>query len=108
MLAFVAPLTAEKGHALLLEAFAAMRRAAPHCRLLLAGDGPLRAPLEEQARAAQLIPDVRFAGFVEDIDSVYAACDVFVFPSLSEGAGTSLLSAMAHALPVVALWQAAA
>ena len=28
---------------------------------------------------------------------------MFVFPSLSEGAGTSLLSAMAHALPVVAL-----
>jgi glycosyltransferase involved in cell wall biosynthesis len=103
VLAFVAPLTAEKGHALLLEAFAAMRRTAPHCRLLLAGDGPLRAPLEAQARAARLLPDVLFAGFVEEIDSVYAACDVFVFPSLSEGAGTSLLSAMANALPVVAL-----
>ena len=103
VLAFVAPLTAEKGHALLLEAFAAIRRKAPHCRLLLAGDGPLRARLEEQARAAHLVPDVRFAGFVEEIDSVYAACDVFLFPSLSEGAGTSLLSAMAHALPVVAL-----
>jgi len=103
VLVFVAPLTAEKGHALLLETFSEMRRAAPHCRLLLAGDGPLRAKLEEQARAAQLVPDVRFAGFVEEIDSVYAACDVFVFPSLSEGAGTSLLSAMAHALPVVAL-----
>jgi len=103
VLAFVAPLTAEKGHALLLEAFSAMRREAPHCKLLLAGDGPLRAKLEEQARAAHLVPDVQFAGFVEDIDSVYAACDVFLFPSLSEGAGTSLLSAMAHALPVVAL-----
>ena len=54
VLALVAPLTAEKGHALLLDAFAAMRREAPHCRLLLAGDGPLRAQLEEQARAAQL------------------------------------------------------
>ncbi len=103
VLALVAPLTAEKGHALLLEAFAAIRREAPHSRLLLAGDGPLRAPLEVQARVARLLPDVRFAGFVEEIDSVYAACDVFVFPSLSEGAGTSLLSAMAHALPVVAL-----
>ncbi len=103
VLALVAPLTAEKGHALLIEAFSAIRREAPRCRLLLAGDGPLRAKLEEQARAAHLMPDVRFAGFVEDVDAVYAACDVFVFPSLSEGAGTSLLSAMAHALPVVAL-----
>lgn len=103
VLALVAPLTAEKGHALLLDAFATLRRDAPQCRLLLAGDGPLRAALEERARAAGLAPDVRFAGFVEDVDAVYAACDVFVFPSLSEGAGTSLLSAMAHALPVVAL-----
>ena len=42
VLALVAPLTAEKGHALLLDAFAAMRREAPHCQLLLAGDGPRR------------------------------------------------------------------
>jgi glycosyltransferase involved in cell wall biosynthesis len=103
VLALVAPLTAEKGHALLLAAFAAIRRDSPHCRLLLAGDGPLRARLEEQAREAHLVPDVRFAGFVDDVNSVYHACDVFIFPSLSEGAGTSLLSAMAHALSVVAL-----
>ena len=103
VLALVAPFTAEKGHALLLDAFAELRRQAPHCRLLLAGDGPLRSQIEEQARAAHLVPDVRFAGFVEEIDCVYAACDVFLFPSLSEGSGTSLLSAMAHALPVAAL-----
>jgi glycosyltransferase involved in cell wall biosynthesis len=103
VLALVAPLTAEKGHSLLLEAFAELRRVAPQSRLLLAGDGPLRPALEARARAANLAGEVRFAGFVEDVDAVYAACDVFVFPSLSEGAGTSLLSAMAHALPVVAL-----
>lgn len=103
VLALVAPMTAEKGHALLLDAFAALRREAPQCRLLLAGDGPLRDTLEEQARAANLSADIRFAGFVDDVDAAYAACDLFVFPSLNEGAGTSLLSAMAHALPVVAL-----
>jgi glycosyltransferase involved in cell wall biosynthesis len=103
VLALVAPLTAEKGHALLLDAFAALRRDAPQARLLLAGDGPLRPALEARARAANLADEVRFAGFVEDVDAVYAASDVFVFPSLSEGAGTSLLSAMARALPVVAL-----
>jgi L-malate glycosyltransferase len=103
VLALVAPFTAEKGHALLLEAFEALRREAPHCRLLLAGDGPLRAELEAQAHLANLDADVRFAGFVQDVDAIYAACDAFVFPSLNEGSGTSLLSAMAHALPVAAL-----
>jgi glycosyltransferase involved in cell wall biosynthesis len=56
VLAFVAPLTAEKGHALLLEAFSAMRRESPHCRLLLAGDGPLRAKLEERRAPRILFP----------------------------------------------------
>jgi glycosyltransferase involved in cell wall biosynthesis len=101
--AYVASLTTEKGHALLLEAFAELRRAVPRCRLLLAGSGPLRKSLEETARRANLLPAVRFAGFVEDLRSVYAACDIFLFPSLREGLGSSLLSAMGCALPVVAL-----
>jgi glycosyltransferase involved in cell wall biosynthesis len=37
------------------------------------------------------------------VDSVYRAGDLFVFPSLHEGAGTSLLRAMAFGLPVLAL-----
>ena len=57
VLALVASFTAEKGHALLLEAFAELHRGAtegrwPRCRLLLAGDGPLRGALERQAAAA--------------------------------------------------------
>ena len=45
---------------------------------------------------------VKFPGFVPDIESVYAATDLFVFPSHEEPLGSSLLSAMAHGLPVVA------
>ncbi len=99
---YVASLTAEKGHALLLEAFAELRRAVPACRLLLAGSGPLQHSLQETARAAGLLPAVIFGGFVEDTRAVYAACDVFLFPSLREGLGSSLLDAMSYALPVVA------
>jgi glycosyltransferase involved in cell wall biosynthesis len=101
--AYVASLTPEKGHALLLDAFAELRRSVPGGRLFLAGTGPLQKSLEEKARAANLLSDVRFAGFVEDLRSLYAACDVFVFPSLREGLGSSLLTAMSFGLPVVAL-----
>ncbi len=100
--AYVAPFSAEKGHELLIDAFAELHRTFPRCRLLLAGDGPLRAQIEQKVRAMNLMPAVLFLGFVREIESVYAACDVFLFPSLNEGLGTSLLSAMACALPVVA------
>ena len=99
---YVASFTAEKGHALLLDAFAELRRSVPACRLLLAGSGPLQHSLQETARAAGLLPAVIFGGFVEDTRAVYAACDVFLFPSLREGLGSSLLDAMSCALPVVA------
>jgi glycosyltransferase involved in cell wall biosynthesis len=102
VLANVASFSAEKGHAPLLDAFAEVRRCFPRARLLLAGDGPLRMPMEEKARVANLLPAAIFAGHVYDLNAVFAACDVFVFPSLNEGLGTSLLAAMACALPVVA------
>ena len=103
VLVCVGALTAEKGHALLIEAFAKLRREVTNCRLLLAGEGRLRAQLEGQARDAGLESAIIFAGFVSDVDSVYAAGDLFVFPSLQEGAGSSLLRAMAFGLPVLAL-----
>jgi len=98
----VGALTAEKGHALLIEAFAKLRRGMTNCRLLIAGEGRLRAQLEHQAQEAGLGSVIIFAGFVPDVESVYAAGDLFIFPSLQEGAGSSLLRAMAFGLPVLA------
>lgn len=108
VLSFVASLTEEKGHGLLLDAFAALRKLTssqqmPNSRLLLAGDGPLQASLRQRAQQAGLGDSVIFAGFVEDVRGIHAASDVFVFPALNEGAGSALLSAMACGLPVVAL-----
>lgn len=103
VLVCVGALTAEKGHALLVEAFAKLRPEIANCRLLIAGEGRLRAQLEEQARQSGLGSAIIFAGFVTDVESVYAAGDLFAFPSLQEGAGTSLLRAMAYGVPVLAL-----
>jgi len=44
-----------------------------------------------------------FAGHVEDVSEVYRALDLFVFPSLAEPLGTSLLAAMSCGLPVMAV-----
>lgn len=91
----------EKGHAHLLHAFAETARGNPQYKLLLAGDGPERRRLETMAVGLAVRDRVTFAGTVEKISDVYAAMDAFVFPSLAEPLGTSMLTAMAYALPVI-------
>ena len=93
----------EKGQELALRALVTVRQKTPGTRLLLAGDGPCRQKLELLARQQGVQDAIIFAGFVEDVAQVYAALDVFVFPSLAEPLGTSLLAAMAWGLPVLAV-----
>ena len=91
----------EKGHTHLLRAFADIARGNPQYKLLLAGDGPERRRLETLAVGLGVRERVIFSGMIEKISEVYAAMDVFVFPSLAEPLGTSMLTAMAYGLPVI-------
>jgi glycosyltransferase involved in cell wall biosynthesis len=103
LLGCVGYLLPEKGQESVVRAMPEVRAKFPGTRLLLAGDGPCRARLEGLAKQLNLQSAVIFAGFVEDVAQVYAALDVFVFPSLAEPLGTSLLAAMAWGLPVLAV-----
>ncbi|GGE03524.1 glycosyl transferase family 1 [Aureimonas endophytica] len=98
----VARLTEQKGHAVLLDALAADRPSVPGFVCLIAGDGPLRMPLERQARTAGLGQTVRFLGERDDVADLMAAADCLVLPSLFEGLPLVVLEAMAAGLPVVA------
>jgi glycosyltransferase involved in cell wall biosynthesis len=93
----------EKGQEALVRAMPIVLQARPGSRLLLAGDGPCRPHLERLAAELGVERAVRFAGHVVDVVSVYRALDAFVFPSLAEPLGSSLLAAMAHGLPCVAV-----
>ena len=103
LLGCVGYLLPEKGQDTLLRALPRIRAQFPNSRVILAGDGPCRMKLESLARELGIIDAVIFAGFVEDVEAVYQALDLFVFPSLAEPLGSSLLAAMAHGLPVVAV-----
>lgn len=72
-------------------------------RLVLAGDGPMRAGLETQARAA-LGERVRFLGMVDraDLSGVFSAGDLFAFPGIRESVGMVYLEAQQCGLPVAA------
>jgi glycosyltransferase involved in cell wall biosynthesis len=103
LLGCVGYLLPEKGQELLIRAMPLVLTEFPNCRLLLAGDGPLRVRLERLVVDLELQNVVIFGGFIEDIGSVYRALDAFVFPSLAEPLGSALLSAMAHGLPAIAI-----
>jgi len=93
VVAFVGRLSPEKAPEVLLRAVRGTR-----LRLLVAGEGPLRAALESEAEPAQ----VRFLGFLPDVAPVLAAADVLALPSRTEGLPMAALEAMAAGLPVVA------
>jgi glycosyltransferase involved in cell wall biosynthesis len=86
----------KKDYATLLRACAGL----PGATLLIAGDGPQRAELEELA--ADLNVDVRFLGAREDISALMNACDGFALSSRVEGLPVALLEAAACGLPCAA------
>lgn len=98
-------LVAGKGHDVLLRAVGSIKASGVELRLLVAGEGPRRGALERQAAAQGLSDDVRFLGFVPDMRSFLAACDVVAFPTqpeYGEGFGLAALEAMAAGRPLVA------
>jgi glycosyltransferase involved in cell wall biosynthesis len=101
--ACAARLHPQKAHAVLLEA---VRRlcdgGAPPFRVLLLGDGPERAQLEELAGRLGVRREVVFLGARTDVPRVLAGSDAFVLSSDYEGTSLAILEAMAAALPVVA------
>ena len=102
LLGCVGVLLPDKGQEWLIRALRELRREFPHAKLLLAGDGPCRQKLENLAQRLQVSDAVIFAGFVKDVESVYAALDVFLLPSLFEALSNSLLAAMAYEIPSIA------
>jgi glycosyltransferase involved in cell wall biosynthesis len=94
-------LAPQKAMHVLVDATPALLQADPDTRVLIVGDGPLRADLETQAARLGVAHAIRFAGYQEDVVSAYAAMDVFVLPSRDEGFGLVFLEAMAMGVPVV-------
>lgn len=98
----VARLVEVKGPLDLLEAMAHVAARFPRARLLLVGDGPLRAQVEGRIRDLGLQDRVVLAGRLEDPAPALREMDVFALPSHNEGMGRAAVEAMAAGLPVVA------
>jgi glycosyltransferase involved in cell wall biosynthesis len=102
LLGCVGALSPDKGQEWLIRALAELHKKFPSAKLLLAGTGPCRARLQKLAREAGVGDAVIFAGFISDVESMYAALDVFLLPSFFEALSNALMSAMAYAIPSIA------
>ena len=93
----VGRLSAEKDHRTLLEA---MRQVEAH--LVIVGEGPERAGIEERIRALDLGRSVTLTGQQPTAEPYYGIADIAVLSSRTEGSPNALLEAMAAGVPVVA------
>jgi glycosyltransferase involved in cell wall biosynthesis len=95
-----------KGLETLLEALAVVAPHEARARLVLVGSGAGQAlsvedALRERVGGLGLSDRVVFAGRLEDVSDALRASDVFVFPSLFEALGISLIEAAACGLPCI-------
>lgn len=84
-----------KNHEFLLRVFEALHLRQDKARLLVVGDGPLRADIETRIRERGLSDSVILAGTRRDIPALLMAMDVFVLPSFWEGLPVTAIEAQA-------------
>lgn len=87
----------DKAQHLAIEAFRLLPK--ERFSLVFIGEGKDRTHLEKLARD---MDNVYFLGFKEDVGNWLRKLNIFIFPSLSEGFGSSILDAMGAEVPVIA------
>ncbi len=88
-----------KGQSYLIEAFHKLAPGYSQMQLILLGRGADEAKLKALAADSR---QITFEGFVDNVGDYLGALDLFVFPSLNEGLGSTLLDVMHAGVPVVA------
>ncbi len=110
LILFVGRLAEKKGVRYVIEAMPAVLHHLPEARLVIVGDGPLRADLEKLTRQLDITDAVMFLGAKrpEELPPYFASADVFVGPSIvaaggdTESFGLVFAEAMASGCPVIA------
>jgi sugar transferase (PEP-CTERM/EpsH1 system associated) len=102
----VGRMQAVKDQTLLARAFVRALHIAPglraRLRLVMVGDGPLRAEAQAVLDEADVADLAWLPGERHDVPEVLRGLDCFVLPSLAEGISNTILEAMASGLPVIA------
>ncbi|MBO1048075.1 MAG: glycosyltransferase [Dolichospermum sp. DEX182a] len=97
----VGRLSQQKGQWHLIRAFKKVIEVLKEANLLLVGDGELKNSLLQLSKDIGIEKNVCFVGWQTNPIKYMFKADIFVFPSLWEGFGLSLVEAMACGLPVI-------
>ena len=91
----------QKNHDFLIDVFAEIKKKKSDAELILVGTGPLEEKVKSKVAEKGLSDCVHFLGNRKDMNRIYQAMDVFVFPSLFEGLGIVAIEAQAAGVPIV-------
>lgn len=91
----------QKNHDFLIDVFAEIKKKKPDAELILVATGPLEEKVKSKVVEKGLSDCVHFLGNRKDMNRIYQAMDVFVFPSLFEGLGIVAIEAQAAGVPIV-------
>lgn len=98
----VGRLSHEKGQKYLIRAFKHLCDKGFNTVLFIVGEGPLKGGLQKEINKLKIQDKVIFTGYRTDINNILISFDVFVLPSLKEGAPIILLEAMLAKKVIVA------
>ena len=90
-----------KGFRHLIRAVKLAGQRIPGLNLVIVGEGPIEAQLNEEAKR-QGVP-VRFTGFQKNPFAIVSKCSCYVLSSIHEGFPNAMVEAMACGIPVVAV-----
>jgi colanic acid/amylovoran biosynthesis glycosyltransferase len=98
----------QKGQLLLLDAMKQLREDGIHCKLILAGDGPMRKEVEHRIAEYQLSKSVEITGWIssEQVKALLLESRGMVLPSFAEGLPVVIMEALALRRPVISTYVA--
>lgn len=95
-------LTEQKGQKYLIEMADILKNQGVKFKLLIAGEGELRAMLKKMISDYDLENEVTLMGHVDDMPAFFRSIDIFVFPSLWEGSANTLIETLHQGKPCIA------
>ncbi len=101
-LVYAGRLSPEKGLLSLIQALGIVDKSAFEFQCLILGEGPTLEAITQEIERTDLKNKIFLTGNRSDIRAWLPHCDIFVLPSIWEGASMALLEAMAAGLPIVA------